>query len=309
MGKKILKCFSINTGFRIFVKMKNIAGITCFFFLISCCFSEAFAQGNSLLWEISGNGLTDTSYLFGTIHIRDKRVFELGDSTYYAINRTKALYGELNLEDKAAMKQHASELLMPSGTTLESLISAKEYALVKKYCKKHIGIYALLINKIKPIFISAVISEDLLKKEEKKPLDMYLQDYAEKKGKTIGGIETFEEQLAVINMLSVQEQADMLVEQVKNIEEEKTVMEQMLQLYLDESLDSLGILVEEDTISQEFNEAILDARNIVMMTRMEAQMRAQSTFFAVGAAHLAGNKGLVLLLRKKGYTVRPVKRK
>lgn len=289
--------------------MKIRFRIAVLFLLFIGFFSEAHAQHNSLLWEITGNGLTDTSYLFGTIHIRDKRVFELGDSTYYAINRSKALFGELNLQDKAAMKQHASELLMPTGTTLQSLLSKEDYTLVKKYCKKHIGVYALLMNKIKPIFLSAVISEDLLKKEEKDPLDLYLQDYASKQGKAIGGVETFEEQLAVLNILSIQEQADMLVEQVKNIEEEKKLMEYMLQLYLSESLDSLEILVQEDTLSPEFNEAMLDARNKVMVQRMEAQMKKQSTFFAVGAAHLPGEKGLIVLLRRQGYIIRPVKRK
>ncbi len=290
--------------------MKVCHKITCFFACILIFQSGVYAQGNSLLWEISGKGLKAPSYLFGTIHIRDKRVFDLGDSTYLAINKTQALYGELNLQDKAEMKQHASELMMPAGTTLEALISAKDYALVKKYCKKHIGVYALLINKIKPIYLSAVISENLLKKEEKKPLDLYLQDYAGKQGKTIGGIETFEEQLSVIRMMSLQEQADMLVEQVKHIDEEKILMEQMLQFYLSESLDSLDVLVKTDSsTSQEFDEAILDKRNAVMLQRMETQMQVQPTFFAVGAAHLAGDKGLVMLLRKQGYTVRPVKRK
>jgi uncharacterized protein YbaP (TraB family) len=288
--------------------MKICFRIAVLFVLFTGFFNEAHAQNNSLLWEITGNGLTDTSYLFGTIHIRDKRVFHLGDSTYYAINRTTALFGELNLQDKTAMKEHASELLMPAGTTLETLLSKEDYKLVKKYCKKHIGVYALLINKIKPIFVSAVISEDLLKKEEKKPLDQYLQDYASRQGKTIGGIETFEEQLSVLNLISLQEQADMLLEQVKNIDEEKKLMEYMLQLYLSESLDSLEILVQEDTLSHEFNEAILDARNTVMANRMATQMKNQSTFFAVGAAHLPGEKGLIVLLRKQGYSVRPVKR-
>jgi uncharacterized protein YbaP (TraB family) len=136
-----------------------------------------------------------------------------------------------------------------------------------------------------------------------------LQDYASKLGNTIGGIETFEEQLAVVDLISLQEQADMLVEQIDHIDEEKILMEEMLQIYLSESLYALDSLVNEDTLSQEFNEAILDKRNYVMLSRMETQMQAQSTFFAVGAAHLAGNEGLVMLLRKKGYTVRPVKRK
>jgi uncharacterized protein len=309
VGKKILIYFSIHVLLNIFVKMKISSHNALLFIVFFVTSIGVRAQGNSLLWEITGNGRTDTSYLFGTIHIRDKRVFDLGDSTYYAIKHTKALFGELNLQDKAAMKQHASELMMPAGTSLAAQLSEKDYKRVKKYCKKHIGIYALLINKIKPIYISAIISEDLLKKDEKKPLDLYLQDYASKLGNNIGGIETFEEQLAVVDLISLQEQADMLVEQIDHIEEEKKLMEEMLQLYLSESLDALDRLVKEDTLSQEFNEAILDKRNYVMLSRMETQMQVQPTFFAVGAAHLAGDEGLVMLLRKQGYTVRPVKRK
>lgn len=297
------------SGLKIFVQMKFLTRSIVFStFFLSLIF-QTHAQENFLLWQISGNGLSDTSYLFGTIHIRDKRVFDLGDSTYYAIQHTKALFGELDLQDKDAMKKHAAELMMPSGITLESLLTAAEYKQVKKYCKKHIGIYALLLNKIKPIYLSAVISEDLLKKDKKQPLDLYLQDYASKLGHTIGGIETIEEQLAVLNLMSLQEQADMLVQQVQHIEDEKKLMEEMLQLYLSESLDKLDSLVQEDTTSQEFNEAMLGSRNKVMLQRMQEQMHKQSTFFAVGAAHLAGEKGLVLLLRKEGFQVRPVKRK
>jgi uncharacterized protein YbaP (TraB family) len=136
-----------------------------------------------------------------------------------------------------------------------------------------------------------------------------LQDYAAKLGHKIGGIETIEEQLAVLDVLSLQEQANMLLEQIQHIEDEKKLMEEMLQFYLAESLNKLDSLVQEDTTSQEFNEALLDARNKVMLQRIQDQMLKQSTFFAVGAAHLVGEKGLVLLLRKAGFQVRPVKRK
>lgn len=310
MGKKILNSFSINTGFWIFVKMKNFNRIASFLFLITCSFSDAFAQGNSLLWEISGKGSTDTSYLFGTIHIRDKRVFNLGDSTYYAINKTRALFGELNIQNKSEIKKYASDIMMPAGTSLKTLLSASDYKVVKKYCKKHLGVYAILINKVKPIFISAVISSNLLKKDEKNELDTYLQEYAAKQGKTIGGLETVKEQMAVLNKLSLQEQANILLDQITNIEEEKVMMEHMLQIYLSESLDSLDVLVQSDSSSsEEFDEAILNERNKIMVERMETQIRNQPTFFAVGAAHLAGDKGLIMLLRKKGYNVRPVKRK
>ena len=83
----------------------------CALLLIIISSLDVFGQGKSILWEISGNGLTDTSYLFGTIHIRDKRVFNLGDSTYFAINHSSALFGELDLQDKEEIKKVLNEKL------------------------------------------------------------------------------------------------------------------------------------------------------------------------------------------------------
>jgi uncharacterized protein YbaP (TraB family) len=309
VGKKILKSFTIKYGIKIFVDMRNLRKY-CFLLIILISGLQAFSQGKSILWEISGNGLTDTSYLFGTIHIRDKRVFNLGDSTYYAINRTSALYGELDLQDKEAIKKLVPEIMMPNDTTLELLISATDYDQVKAYCKKNIGMYALLINKIRPMYISTMVTEHLLPSQEKKPLDMYLQTYAVKKKKEVGGIETYEEQIAVMNMIGLKEQADMLVDQIQHIDEEKVLLDKMLQLYLDEDLTKLDVLLKQDTsMTTAFNEAMFDKRNIVMLERMRANMNRYSCFFAVGAGHLCGDKGLIVLLKKAGYTVRPVKRK
>src|SRR5258707_2035614 len=52
----------------------------------------------SLLWEISGNGLSKPSYLFGTMHISDKLVFHLGDSFYNAIKGVDVVALETNPE-------------------------------------------------------------------------------------------------------------------------------------------------------------------------------------------------------------------
>jgi len=282
----------------------------CALLLIIISSLDVFSQGKSLLWEISGNGLTDTSYLFGTIHIRDKRVFNLGDSTYYAINHSSALFGELDLQDKEEIKKLGASIVMHGDTTLESLLSASDYIKVKEYCKKHIGIYALLINKMKPIYTSMMISEHHFKSEEKKPLDMYLQNYALKKRKLVGGLETYQEQMALMDMVNLPEQAKLLVEQIDHIDEEKKLLERMLQFYLKEDLNALDLLLKEDTtMSLDFNQAMFDKRNLVMLERMRLNMNRYSCFFAVGAGHLCGDKGLIVLLRNAGYKVRPVKRK
>ena len=54
-------------------------------------------KGNTLLWRISGKGLTRPSYLYGTMHLMDKKVFQLGDSVYKAIEQTDGFAAELDM--------------------------------------------------------------------------------------------------------------------------------------------------------------------------------------------------------------------
>lgn len=277
--------------------------LTCFVFLSAL---SGFAQGTGLLWKVIHPEQKDTSYLFGTIHIRDGRVFHFSDSLYRAIQQADVLLGELDLTDKQAIRQHAASFLMPEGQSLRTYLSDSDYTLVKKYVKKHLGMYSLLLNKVKPIFISSLISDDLLPKDQKYPLDLYLQQYAVKQGIAVGGIETIQEQVAVLDKLSIEEQALLLVEQIKHIEEEKVLMEEMLRIYLSENLDSLDALVSEEDMPDEFNEAILVQRNRIMTERFIEQMKARKVVLAVGAAHLCGNEGMIVLLRKQGYIVQAV---
>lgn len=279
---------------------------TFYFFLIT---STVCAQGTGMLWKITHSEMKDTSYLFGTIHIRDGRVFQYSDSLNWAIRHCDVMYGELDLMDKKAIRQQASSFMMPQGQSLRTYLSDSDYTLVKKYVKKHLGAYSLLLNKVKPIFISSLVSDDLIPKDEKHPLDMYLQEYAVKNGVKVGGIETIDEQVAVLDKMTIQEQADMLVEQIKNIEQEKVLMEQMLQIYLSENLDSLYALVSEEEMPDEFSDAIMTNRNKIMTERMIQKMQSQKIVLAVGAAHLCGPEGIIELLRKQGYIVQAIPKK
>jgi len=76
--------------------MKRIVLFLSFFF--SCvAYSQTTKLSNTLLWRISGNGLSKPSYLYGTMHLTDKRVFQLGDSLYYGIEHAEGFAGELDM--------------------------------------------------------------------------------------------------------------------------------------------------------------------------------------------------------------------
>jgi uncharacterized protein YbaP (TraB family) len=57
---------------------------------------------------------------------------------------------------------------------------------------------------------------------------------------------------------------------------------------------------------KKYEELLLTRRNINWIGQLKAIMHKESVFVAVGAGHLVGEKGLINLLRKEGYTVEPL---
>lgn len=271
-----------------------------------------------LLWQISKKGIK-TSYLYGTMHTANKRVISMSQDAEDELDKCEVMAGELVIDEKEMMKMVS--VLFMQDSTLEMLLPNDKYRVVRKKLVEKFGFMAGAMEKIKPIFVSVMIGEQEsmgekgssnpmemfsgAKKEQ--PLDMYLQDKAKKKGKEVVGLETMEEQMSAFNTITLKEQAEMLYQTLtaENQEASKDGMEKMLDLYYEQEIDSLYMMTTK-SLSSVSNEKLLLERNNTMVTRMEKIMLNKSLFAAVGAAHLAGNQGLIELLRRKGYKVMPI---
>ena len=58
--------------------------------------------------------------------------------------------------------------------------------------------------------------------------------------------------------------------------------------------------------SEKTKKQILDDRNLNWIKQIPELIKLNSIFIAVGAGHLGGEYGIINLLRKEGYTVKPV---
>jgi uncharacterized protein YbaP (TraB family) len=231
------------------------------------------------------------------------------------IESADILAGELVLDGKA-IGQMMMQIFMRGDTTLKSLLSAEEYAVIKKEIDAKSPSLAPMFERIRPIFSSMILQEDLMEKaktneKKKAPLDLYLQSEAKKMGKEVIGLETVQEQINVFNFIPLQEQAKMLYQEVlnKDVNAEKNAIEKLTQLYISGDIDSL-YLFSVQSMSAMMNEKLLTKRNEVMVSRMVERMGKKkntvSLFVAVGAAHLAGKEGILEKLRKRGYKVEAV---
>jgi len=283
-----------------------------FCMLFSFCGKTGFSQATntSVLYEISGGGLVHKSYVFGTIHLRDKRVFQQvnnkKDSLWFCFKHCEIIAGELKFDKKEIKEAAMDKVMMPDGVTLQSLLSPESYEKVKAYAKETLGWKAILIDRIKPLFSISLFTEAMENADYKYPLDVYLQEQGEKKKKEIAGIETIDEQMQALSAMSLKDQAKELEDFVNHPTDSRAEFEQMINLYKERKLLDLYELITTSGMSDSVEAALLTDRNKLMAFRIETMLLRKPTFAAIGSAHLPGDKGVLELLRKKGYKVRAV---
>lgn len=273
------------------------------FFYLFLFFIPAFLFSQSLLWEISKKDTKQPSYLYGTIHIQDKRVFNYSDSVEIAINACDAFALEILLDE---INPKTIMSLMTMKTSLDKLLSPEDYKFVKDEISSKYGFNILMFNKMKPFFISSQLMAGKMKQDMPTALDPFLLAKARKLNKKCLGIEKFEHQISAIDKISLEEQANMLVEGLKDSTSQDAKFDELLETYLKMDIEKMIELSKDTTLPKNFEKAFLIDRNIKMTKKIHKQIRKQPIFVAIGAAHLGGKNGVINLLRKRGYTVRPV---
>ncbi len=261
---------------------------------------------SSLLWEISGNGLKQNSYLFGTIHIQDKRVFDFREQVLVKFDACEAFALEVILDEVNPLAALRATF-MDNDNTLEKLLGSDDYKLLNNVFKEKLGTPVGLFNNMKPFFVASQLLIASIKSDMPEPMDLHLLSKARKDKKKVIGIENFEEQIKAIDCVPLELQCKMLMDEVKDIDDSQNSLEYLIKAYRSENLVLIMELTEDTTENKIFDNIFLHDRNIVMAKRIAAQIKIQSTFNAVGAAHLGGDDGIIALLRKKGFTVKPVK--
>jgi uncharacterized protein YbaP (TraB family) len=260
----------------------------------------------SLLWEISGNGLDESSYLYGTIHMTCDAT--LDDDIKKAMDATTLLVLELDMDDPTMQTSMMGGLYMKDGQTIKKLVSEEDYMTLSTFVKEQVGMPLDALGNIKPFFISAMLYPKLLGC----PVQSYeqaLMDVAHKQNEEVLGLETVEEQLNVFNDIPYEDQAADLLRSAKdNLAHDKESFQKMLQLYDDEDIEGMDKMMLEDQnlTSTKHRDKMLDNRNKNWISKIEDFSKKQPTFYGVGAAHLAGENGVIKLLRKAGYTVKAV---
>lgn len=256
----------------------------------------------TLLWKIKGENIK-TSYLFGTMHVRDARAFGGLDFLEKCINRCDVFAAEYNLEEGDAQKlQIATQL--PEGITLASLLKPKRYIKLKNILAAETGYDIAMFNNSSPLLLQNVLAESQLEKEQDEPLDAALFTIAQRGGKKLAGLETFDGQMKVFERLDLKAQAKGLKDLVDNFKKYRKELKKMVELYVQGDIYKLYQKTKKTT--KGLRKVLLYDRNLSMTKEFLHLAENQKLFAAVGAGHLAGKKGVLSLLKKEGFKVKPI---
>lgn len=262
----------------------------------------------SLFWEITGNGLKKPSYLFGTMHVSSKMVFHLSDSFYHAIRSADAVALELNPEtwqDQMFRLQNAQVNLSKfSLSKMDDLINEESFRL-QSYddnLKRALSEEPTVVNSL--LYRSYQPQADF---EENTYLDLYIYQTGRKMGKIAAGVENYRE----TEKLMMEAYQDMAKEKNKKQidtdgESMFEIQKKMQEAYRKGDLDLMDSLDKITSVSVAFNEKFLYQRNVIQANSMDTILKKRSLFVGVGAAHLPGERGVIELLRRKGYKLRPI---
>lgn len=255
---------------------------------------------HGLLWRVSKPG-TAPSYLFGTIHVADKRIVKLPAPVRRALNSSSTFAMEA-LPDPTQIVLFSRLMFFPEGKRLKDLLSASLYRRTLKILEPY-NLPDDAVARMKPwaAYLTMNYPPDF-----RRVLDLRLLEAAQSKGDEVRGLETLEEEGNILNDLKMSEQVQLLADTVCNYDVLTTDFNKIKALYLKRDLKGLYLFAQrrtfgDDALYRKLMRLLLTERNYTMVKRMRPLLDSGNAFIAIGAMHLPGSKGVLTLLARDNY--------
>lgn len=268
------------------------------------------ADNNTLLWEVSGNGLAAPSYLFGTFHMLCKDEIKFSDALKQAVNNSAEVYMELDMDDPGVLLGGLSMMSMKGGKKLKDILTEDEYKRVEIFFKDSLKSSLNMFQGMKPLLLTSLVYPKLMPCAAVTSVEEQLVKLAKQNKKEIRGLETMAFQASVFDSIPYKEQADELLKTIDSLSKSKQLFDSMVKAYKSQNMSLLENMLTDDDFGMEGSQDVLvNKRNENWVVQLKDIMKKEPVFVATGAGHLPGKDGLIALLLQQGYTVRPVENK
>jgi len=277
------------------------------------CSRTNVAKTGALLWKISGKDLDKPSYILGTFHLKPAEFLDSIPGARVALLSAEQVVGEITMNDMS----HSQATKMPSDTTYQMLYSEEDYHFVNEQLTASLGTGLDKFGKwmpaeIKIMYVMTTYQKYLPDVNFANVIDIAVQNMATENNKPVLGLETVDDQISALFGSPLKRQAESLLCLLKNQDAIIAQAKSLIEAYNHFDLNRIDELVMADDdpcqISREEMDRLNKNRNNNWMKILPGMMKEKSSFIAVGAAHLAGEEGLLNQLERLGYQVEPVGR-
>ena len=267
-----------------------------------------------VLYQISGNGCKDKSYLFATNALTDIRFLDTIPNLFKVYGQTDKVITEFAVEDYEAIAALRKAALLPDSVRLQNFYTEEEYHQIDEALLLTLGMGLEALGRMKPSHITELYRNELLKKwadyDENRSSQHFFEAVAQQQSKPIYGLDNLGETLY---MLFDREPFDWQCKQLLNIteypEREVKLEKQLSELYrMGRLLDMVYLLSGPDNLSTHSysDYQVYAKRNKEWAKRLEPFLKEGKAFITLDAVYLAGDKGLIAYLKSAGYKVKPV---
>ncbi|AGC77259.1 uncharacterized protein YbaP (TraB family) [Nonlabens dokdonensis] len=276
-----------------------------FFLFLFISLNAQERENYSLLWEVQNPNTKEISYVFGTMHLSDARVFEFSDAVFPAIQSTEAFALEIAPDSlEAGLEKYM--LVKKDLSRYKKVLGKEKYKELDSKIQGVIGISldSLQYNSLE--FLSSILIPDLTKENDEETfLDLFLYNVALNENKEIRGLEKVEDQIIDMDLLSDQELKESLLELLEDQEGFfRKELDNMVEIYHGGNIEEVYSKLKEFETEEDYD---LIARNQVMASSIEQITNQRTLFTAIGVAHLPGKYGVLELLKNKGFRVKKSK--
>jgi uncharacterized protein YbaP (TraB family) len=268
--------------------------------------TAAGADGPAL-WAISGR--SNTVYLFGSIHLLEPGDFALSGSLLRAYNEAAAVYFEVDMDDlppSAVAAATAARAIDPDGRTLAELMGGE--AARAGASAERAGIDLAALGGVEPWFAGLAVVAQALARDgyvADAGVERVVQERAAADAKEILGLETLDEQLAALDSMDLGVQREFLLKALDDAQKPAEELRRFLRAWREGDDAALASeLATEFAGMPDLYRSLMVERNRDWAVKIASLLQQpQDYLVVVGALHLVGPDGLVLMLRERGFEV------
>ena len=280
------------------------------YIIVLCLLSLVFCQMRAqLLYEISGNGAKQKSYVLATNRFVEMQFLDTIPNVFKCFARCNKVVTEFAMLRQAA--------ILPDSVKLSNFYTDDEYKLIDNSLRINLGMGLDKLCRMKPSYLTEMFRTELMKQwlqyDEQKSMENLFQTVAGERNLPVVGLDNIGETMYMLfDREPFHWQCKELLKVIEYPENEVRQERTLRDMYKDGRLTDIAYQVEgpDNTTSISFSDyKIYSARNEQWVKRLRPILTKGGAFVTLNAIYLGGEKGLLQQLRAAGYRVRPVNRK